>query len=304
MKMKNSTENNSLEVRISALTSTSDLEAAGRTLDATQALTLLNLTLQGKTGLREKLNPLFVGMQSAVFRNMLASCSGEQLTLLQQEAMSEAVPHHLTLLAHALEGESKAWNTSLTLLEIEISSLPSEPQEPSDIAKISMVIDSLQAAGEQMFELLKRALALGWNTERADLIEHLSRLKEQCQKTRVFYFENGTNLKAVLTAKLNALFDESMRDEEPAIEALVRFSIWYPKDYWEIGLLPEIAAADQLEPAGQSEEQRLAHRNQLYQKASQNLEQLGLKTLSDLKRQLIYSKTALRNFLKKKGQQQ
>ena len=299
---------------VDGLSNVSLLETVGGVLNQAQLLVLVDAANEEINGIREKLQPLFVGMQQPLFRTLLAHCSDKQLALLQKETMSEALLHHLTLLSRELISEIKAWSTSLALQANEISALPVEEHESSDVAKILFVIDSFHGAGRQLLGLLNRSLSLAWNSNRTDLIDQLSCLKEQCQKTLSLYFEpreeragkESLDLKSSLQEKLDAVFnrgaegiERKLLDEEPAIEALVSFSIWYPKDYWEIGLLPEINSIDQLEftESTGAEQERQRHRERLFQTAADNLKRLGLSTLGDLKKAGIYSKRALSTYI-------
>jgi len=97
---------------------------------------------------------------------------------------------------------------------------------------------------------LNKALQLAWNSNRVDLIEKLSTAKETCQKFVISIIGHPrhavnppTGLYARLEARLNAVFGnpsdpndiEAAGNDEPAMEALVKFSIWYLKDYWDLG---------------------------------------------------------------------
>jgi hypothetical protein len=89
-----------------------------------------------------------------------------------------------------------------------------------------------------------------------------------------------------------------MKDNTPALEALVKFNVWYIKDYREVGLLPQLDATHI--PTLFPEQEDLKHREQLFKIAESNLEKIGLHTLADLKTERIYSKKALIEYIKKR----
>ena len=81
---------------------------------------------------------------------------------------------------------------------------------------------------------------------------------------------------------------EALHDEDPACDALVKFSVWYLQDYFELGLLPEV-----------TNEAELDRDPQRYRElARQRLHRLGLKTVGDLKRAGIFSRATLAEHVK------
>src|SRR5262249_20909592 len=90
----------------------------------------------------------------------------------------------------------------------------------------------------------------------------------------------------------------SVNDDEPALEALVKLSLWYPQDYWQVGLLPQVTDPQLFEREGEiSPEQRQALLERLLEMARANLEKVGLHTAKDLKLAGICSQATLQEYL-------
>lgn len=118
----------------------------------------------------------------------------------------------------------------------------------------------------------------------------------------------ATGLFALLEQKLNAVYGnpldpndiEALDNSDPAIDALVKFSVWYLRDYWEIGLLPMVKNERDLDLSSRrySERNRAEHREKLFVMVQENLERLGLDKVKDLKKARIYSRETLQDFIR------
>lgn len=304
--------NQKIGAAIRGLKEKSQLQAAGKSLSVYQIIYILDCIIADKTALFDVLAPLLVGMPQNTFRGMLTKVNQTQLNLLKQEAITEPMQHHLTLLTHELMAELTAFHNTLEKQIQEIEGLHLENIGRSDISKIFRSIESFMISGMHMLHETNQALALSWQTTRMDLIEKLSRLKENCQRTltesvgtRRSQMHESAGLWSLVEKKLEKAFEgsdspvETLRDEEPALEALVKFSVWYVKDYWEVGLLPHIKEEKMLELKAEthSEQERLKHRESLFKEASKNLQLLGLESVADLKHKRIFSKKALIEFI-------
>lgn len=296
---------------IESLNTPQQLEAVGRTASFEQICEILSWIAAGKDLNQAKLFPLFVGMSQETFLMLLIHASPIQQTLLKQESVSEPVQHHLTLLTHALSSTSDSQNQTFSNLEMQLSSLDLTIIEPDQIAEQEKNIEFLRETCLNTQHLSSKALVITWNSNRTDLIEKLSSIKEQSQKLANLaighprYSDSpSSGLHAILEARLNSVFrDENNKlisDDEPALEALVQFSIWYINDYWEVGLLPHIPTSAELEldSTDTTEQQRIDYRKHLFDEVKENLKRLGLITLQDLKEKRIYSKAALKDFIK------
>ena len=246
-------------------------------------------------------------MPHDVFCELLTTISQEQLLPLKQEALTEAVQHHLTLVVNELTTKLNPYQAKLALKNKELQTLPLEdigPREIQDVQKsISLILDE----GMHFVTLANYALAIAWNTLRLDLIEQISQLKEQYQK--IIGQDGGlprndgqepTGLYAAFERRLNSIFSDAgpnaqislLPDQTPAMEALVKFGVWYLPDYSDIGLLPKIAGKKQID-LRQGQEK-------LYLEVNQKLADIGLTTLQDLRLAGIYSKKALKDYISRK----
>jgi hypothetical protein len=292
------------------------LEVVGKSLNLAQAMELLRMSsLETVPQLQSKLSPIFVGMPHPLFRQILTVAPSKEFIVLKREGITEPMQHHLTLLIHEMTTQLTDCDSALTNLEREIEGLQIAEMGRADIAAVKQKIAGTAECYQAMLDLANQALAVAWNTNRPDLIEKLSTLKDNWQKslhyrvgTPVAESSRPTGFYAILEKRLHAVYGnsddpndiEALKDDEPAIEALAKFSVWYLQDYLEIGLLPKIESADLLDmdPAIYTERERQEYREQLFMQAESNLEKIGLKTLKDLKEAQIFSKKALLEYIR------
>lgn len=296
---------------IKSLKDTEKLEAAGKALQLCQICELINAAAEGESQLFLALPPLFVGLPPSVFRNLLYQVNPRHLKVLKQEGLTEALQHHLSVLSQELKTQLMG-NLDLTeKKEKEFATLDLENIDADAIHAAFQEIQTLSEECRHLYDETKNALALAWNTNRLDLIEQLSGVKETSQKNLSHFIgspltstASATGLWKILGKRLNEVFNSLGNvyeiDNLPAIEALIAFSVWYAKDYWDVGLLPQIANKEHLElnPQAFSEQEISDHRAQLFLSAEKNLESLGLHTLKDLKESGIYSKKALTDYVR------
>lgn len=293
------------------------IEIAGSVLQPSQFLELLNHPEIGS--LQEKFSSLFILMPPEVFRSVIANATPKQMNTLKKEAIAEPLLHQLTVLSNGLKNDVAAYGLEIMNKERELKELPLENITSSDIFSVTHDLHSLAEKGLSLQGLISQALALAWQTTRMDIIDQLSQSKEHCQKIILEGFglkpQQGvgpikleilqTGLWSVLNNRLDSVFEEffdpskHLQDQIPAMEALVKFSVWYLKDYWEIGLLPQIKNESDLElnPDKYSENERLEYREELFLAAQRTLEEHGLFTLADLKSAKIYSRKALVEYI-------
>lgn len=287
------------------LTDKQQLEELGKNLSAVQILEVLSLAASKDKQFIEKLFAIFHSLPSTIFREILTTAEPEQYLLLTQEVLIEAIQHHLTHLCHEISNEYRLLIKVIETQEKILTAISIEDIGLEDIRASIEQIERLFNMCVHILYTINCALSLCWKTSRIDLIDNFSRLKEQylLVLTRSIGAPSGkenssTGLWGLLEKRLNAVYAE-YNDDDPALEALVALSIWYLKDYWEVGLLPDIAAESQLELSSveYTESQRLEYRENLFAQVKNNLSKKGLHSLKDLKEKGIYSRKTLTDFL-------
>lgn len=299
---------------LESLSNPLQLEAVGRVLSIKQIHEIMTVASVSNGPILEKLFPIFVGMPHQNFVDLLLHAPPEQLTLLKQQSITEPVQHHLTLLIQELTADMAKCGMRLAIMESELETLDLSEIETSQIADQERKIELLRESLLSIQFTTGKALALAWNTNRMDLIDKLSKLKEQSQRFIQAVIGSPrsastepSGLYAALEKRLDSVFGnsdahlhtEALQNDEPVIEALVKFSVWYLHDYQEIGLLPQLDNAGPLEldVSNHSEQERLEYREKLFAIVERNLQSLRFFTLADLKQAKIYSKKALKNYI-------
>lgn len=302
---------------ILGLNTNEKLETAASALSVDQVAELIDKTLQIEDKHHWKLSPILVGMRYDVFQQFLEHTSASELQLLQHEGVTEPVQHQLTALGHELSHQITVVAEEINKLDEEIEIISLDDLAREDVFELQHQFGVYHEFFERRFQLANKALAIAWNTNRLDLIETLNRIKDSCQKYNIYGIglprqEKGiaSGLFSKLETKLFAVYGdpeslydpEGLHDDEPVIEALVKFSIWYLRDYWELGLLSSVKTEEDLEldPATSKELERTNYREALFSEARENLKNLGLSTVADLKSAFIFSKKTLREFIQEK----
>lgn len=295
---------------VSSIQSRKRMEVLGTALSQDQLLYLLNGGKGTIPLIANAIPALFVGLSHDEFLAFLAEAKEGQLAALKREAGTEPIQHHLVVMAREMAPRLDKYISALLGLEQEIMNVV-PPLSNEAVAVIERKIVSAAEEAEATINLLRKALGISWNTNREDLVDALGVCKENWQKFRLLAVgmpssEGGraTGLYAAFESQLGKVFankDEPaiLDDNTPAIDALINFSIWYIQDYWEIGLLPEIASEAELEldPKQHSEAECTAHRAALFSRAKENLERAGLHRVKDLRLKKIFSKEALMEYL-------
>lgn len=289
------------------------LEAIGNVLSLEQALLILDLMNEGEIS-SWKLSPILVGMPHSLFSLLLFEASDSQIKLLKQEAFTESLQHQLTLMTHEIVQQVPELALRLDTLEREINEINLDEVTSSQIASLTQEIEQSARNYQSILEKINKLLTLTWNTNRSDLIEKLSSCKEITQKlisSRVGNSKtmttSSTGLFGYLEQRLSVVFEgfktqkniETLDDDEPSLEALVKFSLWYLRDYWEVGLLPSIKNPMDLENHQEkpSKETPTYSREELYRQVNENLTKLNLTTVGDLKQHKIFSKATLIEYI-------
>lgn len=298
---------------ILGLSDREQLESAGRYLSVPQILDFFESNLLARDDTFNKFLAILVGMKHENFSHLLCDISYSQLQVLLQTSLSEPLQHQLTVFNHEMNNKYTMLSIELEKLYQEIKNLSIENLGRNELIDIKNHINDISIEFNNSIEKMKNALRLAWNTHRPDLIESLNTLKNKYYHTLIHFIghfetsQGATGLYEVLTQRLYTVFGnpydlndpEALSNGEPALEALVKFSIWYLKDYWEIGLLPNIKDLSEIEldPQSHDEHECAKYRDHLFAEVKSNLEKIGLHTLWDLKKAHIYSKKALKEYI-------
>lgn len=286
------------------------LEAAGKAATPYQLLEIISSSQGSDT---EKLSAVLIGSPPLIFRRMLSLASQEQIQQLKKESGLEPLQYHLTRLLHEIGNEIDESTQAMAEIEADIDQVDPEYYSKADADLLISRLDKIARRFQNSLDEVNLLLGIAWNTNRADLIEKLNGIKDIYQKFSALVIGNPrshsslpTGFYAKLEEKLLSIYGnplnpkdvEALQDDEPAMEALGKLSIWYLKDYWEIGLLPAITSIDQLSLKGEhSEQERATYRDCLFAEAKRNLEMAGLATVRDLKTAFIFSKQTLKDYL-------
>lgn len=288
------------------------LEHMGRFLKAHHFLHLLSHKKEIETPGQHKLSSLLVGVTSPVFNEILSSLNDTEKSLLRQEAGTEPLQHQLTLFSHEMAFQLENFLDRLREMEREIDAIDPTEITCQVLESFYRNIDSLRHVMDEDLVKITNALALSWNSSRSDLIESLSFQKESRQKYRTYVIglppsehQPATGFYARMLAHLNTVFSdpgnayhiEDLHDNEPAIEALAKFSLWYLQDYMEIGLLEHTATELDMNNSSYTDQERAEYRGALYRKAQNNLAAIGLVSVKDLKDKQIFSKELLKQYI-------
>lgn len=298
---------------ILGLSNPEQLEIAGRYLSVPQILDFFESNLLIREDNFNKLLAILVGISHQTFGQLLSEISDYQLQVLLQTSFSEPLQHQLTVFSHEMNNKYLILSEALNKIYRDIENISMENIGRNELIDLKNRINDISLEFSSGLEKMKNALKIAWNTHRSDLIESLNAIKDKYFHTLYNFIghpetaQGATGLYELLNAHINSVFGnpydlndpESLSNGEPSIEALVKFSIWYLKDYWEIGLLPHIKSEDELEldSISHNEQERVEYRDKLFSEVQTNLEKLHLNTLWDLKKAHIYSKKALSEFI-------
>jgi len=246
------------------------LESLGRALTVVQVLEILQFLATPANHLmsRQQLSSLFVGLSPLVFREVVSQATDQQLYFFKEEAVTEVVQHHLSLIVHELNEELKALGDEIQASESQIDTVVLEDLNSEEIADLYLKMDRLSEKANELLHLTNHSLVIAWNSSRVDLIQELGRIKELCQRCLLDHIGQvseqeiaSAGLRQRLENKVNALFSDRdahghvtfMKETTPALEALVKFSVWYVQDYAEIGLYHPLVKNSHVDSARQSQ---------------------------------------------------
>lgn len=282
-----------------------ELESIGRSLAATDFLNILDLIALKKLP-QSKLAPILVGLSPDAFLHSIQSITKDSLQVLKLESTSEPLLHHLTLFVNNTKVVHQKLLDELESLRHAFTHFVREELSYQILRHWIETLHETSVNYQNDLATIDIVLEICWNTDRIDLIEKLSRMKEHAYDqlvTEIGHPSDGeypsTGLYAILKESLEYIFNEvDLPDDAPSMEGMVQFSVWYLKDYWEVGLLPSLKIIEQLEtPPGSSEQDNIKHKQKFFKQVEENLVKLGIPTVGDLKSAAIFSKKMLKEFV-------
>ncbi len=310
-------DNKKLHAAIIGLTSRELLEAAGRSLTQPQILDLIETCLQVEDKHHWKLSPLLVGIPNSVFSDIISDTEDHQLQVFKDESVTEPIQHHLTTLSHRLLADIQKCEETIDHMYEQIQGIKLQECTLHDIREIIKETEQCQQLIDTLYKTNNQALAISWNTNRLDIIETFNKIKDSCQKFTLYGLgapanekEEATGIYHLLQQKLCEVYgdpldpedSEAVKDLEPAMEGLVKLSVWYLRDYWELGLLPKIKKLSELDLSldNHSEIERIQHREKLFAEAQKNLSRIGLESVKNLKENFIFSRESLLEYIQER----
>lgn len=293
------------------------LEALGKAMTLPQALEILKATGELDSVYHLKLLPIMVGLPHRVFEEIALTATNEQLLVLKHEAITEPIQHHLTVLLHEWAKNIEAHSTILHSLLKEISNFELKDITKTSLDGIKSMLASVSDFYSTMVDKINKALAIAWNTNRSDLIEKFTALKDSSLKYNSVVIGSpktndtpSTGMYALLDKRLDSVYSngegnsqdikDTLDDDDPAIEGLSKLGLWYLQDYWSIGLLPGIEKIELLqeEDVPETDKEAIRLKERLYFLTVESLQNLGLVKIKDLKEKGIFSKSMLIDFIR------
>lgn len=292
-KESSSTSSNKLESLFHFIDSPTSLEKLGKALSVPQFLAVLDF-LHQHSPYQNRLPYILVGLQPSVFSQALYMCQPEPLTLLKHESLFEPLQYQLTQFVHESEALQKHTEQAIQQLQQDFQFIQPEKLTQESLQVILNQIAILENQLIDYLERLKQALSIVWNTDRIDLIDKLSSINEILQHQLIHSIgvrgggqDPSTGLYLTLEQHLSSIFDTSLQDSDAAMEGLTRLSIWYLRDYWELGLLPSVKQMSDLE----------AHHPHSLAQIQKHLEKLQIQTVGDLKKAYLFSRPLLKAYI-------
>lgn len=298
-------DNDNIITLINGIQETRQLELTGQTLNASQFLKIIDAVSE-KVIAENKLLPLLVGMPKETFIQILNEASAAELNLLKLESVTEPIQHHLTTFVNTAEKTSERIAEELLQMGKWIQHMDIEIISKNDLAAFRKQANYFTNYFQELIPAIDKSLAVTWNTNRLDLIEKFTSLKEHSLVILHDFIGTPrkedtppTGLYDQLEKRFAMVFTDSdlLKDSDPATEALALFSIWYLKDYWAVGLLPSIKTEEELEPGDDDDMVKRNHRQKLFNQVQENLNRLGIGTVKDLKNAEIFSQRLLQEYI-------
>lgn len=271
----------------------------GKTLSSYEFISYLSEMVKD-TAREGELPYLLAGLDPGIFSDALRSLPPPLLSALQRDSIAEPLYYHLTQVLHQGEAMYRHLQQEIGKLQESIGNLEADSLSPDRVEELLKQIGQFHASVNHYLPILNNALQLIWKTDRIDLIDKLSTLKEQLLHLLAHTIGHPSNgetssdgLFAALEDAYSTIYDSTLQDTDAAIEGLTRLSIWFYQDYLDLGLpLREDKTA-----AGKSAGEMLQG-DQLNQ-VQQLLEKLHIGTVKQLKQAHIFSKAMLKSYIER-----
>jgi hypothetical protein len=264
-----------------------------------------------QTGLQKKLSSILISLPINSFIKSLEQMKNSHESVLKCECMTEPLLHLFSLFIHDCEQLIQTTNTYLANELKTIYALNLNHLNLEEINQIEMEIEYLKSIYIQRLKGISHAQTILWNSERIDLIDKLSSIKE-----RMFHqlysqeIDSLTKIKFILEDQLSKFFifldpdlgkEYCLQNDDSALEAFTKFEIWYLVDYWKLGLLPHIIDPQELEleVTPYSPQKDLTFRQMAFKTLEENLRKLKIEKVQDLKKERIFSKSLLESYIQK-----
>lgn len=249
-----------------------------------------------------KIYSLFIGLPQRLFNQIILEPAVEIQDLLKKEGITEPIQHHLNLLSHELSQAIFSKETDLEQLQNEILKIDLKTEKLINIKSLQQRIKGLCNDYRMILNLVEKALGITWNTNRTDLIEKFTWIKEHAQKAlslSIGHFSDGSivseSLYSLLKKKIDDFYsdvEDILEDDDLAIEALPKFSIWYFEDYSEVGLIPKKARQKKVQ-----EKDWVTLQPTINEEVKEYLKDFGINTVKDLKDLFIFSRESLKEYI-------
>lgn len=291
------------------------IETFGRYLSAPQFVAVLEYYAETEKADRAKLYSVLIGLREEIFVAVLADLAPPALQLLQKEAGSEPVQHRLLVMCHLFSSIIDLNNFEVVQLKEKILKMDPQDIGGQDLKQMMDSIDQIAQVYKDLLAALGPALTIAWNSGRTDLVDQLSSVKESCMRSFIEHVGGkqddwDNELHVMLARQLNSAYGdpdnpldiEALHDDEQAIAVLPKLGIWYPRDYFEVGLLPHLKSIDDvaLDPKIAGMEKCVEYRDHLVNSAQENIRQMGLNTVKDMREAGIFSRKSFAEYIKKK----
>ncbi|KAF3361458.1 hypothetical protein PHSC3_002021 [Chlamydiales bacterium STE3] len=297
-----------------SISSKQELEQLGSSSNIEEIHQLFSLISKEKQQV-DRILPIIVGMHQGIFYQLLETLSSEEETLFKDFGSSEPLLHKLAMLAHNWKEDLEALVKQIHVISCKITELNLNQITKQEIFSIKQSIDDLDHYLEEHLAILNRALTLAWNSKRIDLIDNLSTLKDLYLRTASILIgqsrvdtANASGLYKKLEDRLNQVYSfgselsfAPFKDSDSSLEALTSFGIFYFEDYYDLGLLPNLASREELKKLLRKKtlSELSLFQEKLLSQVEKNLVSLGLPDVTCLKEAKIYSKEILKEYINK-----
>ena len=224
---------------ILGLKNSEQLELAGKVLSVEQNLDLLDCTPIAYDSNFNKILSILVGMSPTTFTQVLAKMNDDQLQVLLQTSLTEPMQHHLTVLMHELSHRYHLLVRELESVVQRIEKLSLDDVSRKDLISLVKSIEEISLRFKSVLNKINKALKISWNSNRLDLIENATSLKDKYSHTLKNFIgypqtSGGPSGLYLLLQEQLAVFyanthevniSEEVLNDELSTEALIKFSI-------------------------------------------------------------------------------